>query len=145
MKIKLLFLSATIIIVVTAVYLIWPEWFGFCEKIQTVTRGEICRAPYAAEIGKPLLPFASTLLLASILAFFTTRTTFRRWSWFTLWYGLIAAILMYLAARAGIDDGGFISIPLFDIEKVAYLLAGIYLVLSLPLLGISDLIVRRKR
>ena len=145
MKIKLLLLSFVTVIVIATMYLVWPELFGFCEKIQTMTRGEICRAPYAAEIGKPLMPFASALLLASLLAFLTTRTTFRRWAWFTLWYGLIAAVLMYLAARAGIDDGGFVSIPLFDIEKVAYLLAGIYVVISIPLLGISDLLVRRKR
>ena len=145
MKSKLLFLALAALSVIGSMYLVWPEWFGFCEKIQTVTRGEICRAPYAVEIGKPLLPFASGLLLASILAFFVTRITFRRWSWFTLWYGIIAVVLMYLAARAGIDDGGFVSIPLFDIEKVAYLLAGIYVLISLPLLGISDLLVRRKR
>ena len=144
MKAKLALFILGGLTTLTTAYLIWPELFGLCTPRISIY-GPVCSSPYGYPYGVLLFPFSLSFLISTIPAFFTTRTTFRRWAWFTLWYGIVAAVLMYLAARAGIDDGGFISIPLFDIEKVAYLLAGIYILISLPLLGISDLLVRRKR
>ncbi|MEK7510676.1 MAG: hypothetical protein AAB582_00355 [Patescibacteria group bacterium] len=144
MKQKLLLVGVATLGVIAVTYLIWPEWFGFCEKIKTVTRGDICRAPYAALVGKPLLPFTLGFLLASLFAFFVTRKTHHHWAWFTLWYSIVAAILMLLAIASEIDVG-MLTIQLFDIEKVAWFLAGIYAVISVLLLGISDFLIRRKR
>lgn len=143
MQLKLGILLATISLLVLGLFLDTPSDFGVCYQHQ-VPSGVICIAPYA-QTASLLLPFSLALLLSSTLVFFTTRRTFRKWAWFTLWYGIVAGILMYLAAMAGIDDGGFVSIPLFDVEEVAQWLASIYGIISVILLGISDFLVRRKK
>lgn len=143
MQLKLGILGTTVLLVILALFLNAPSDFGVCYQHQ-VPSGIICIAPYA-QTAALLFPFSLALLFSSTLAFFTTRRTFRRWARFTLWYGIVAGVLMYLAARAGIDDGGFVSIPLFDIEEVAQWLASIYAIISVFLLGISDFLVRRKK
>lgn len=130
------------ILIALAIFLNDPTAFGVCYPYQTVN-GAFCSAPYGYPYGVTLLPFALGLSIASILALFVSRITFRRWSWFTLWYCVAAISLMLLAAASEIDIG-FLTVALFDLEKVAWGLATIYGVISVLLLGISDFLIRRR-
>lgn len=143
MKLKLLLPGIALVGTVGAVYMIWPELFGFCEA-RNAFSGPICLSPLAYPYGVTLLPFAVALLCISIVSILVTRITYRRWVWFTLWYGIVTLLLMFLAGASELDIGA-LTIPLFDLEKVAWLLAGIYAVISLILLGISEFLVRRRR
>lgn len=90
------------------------------------------------------MPLSFALMGSSILASLTTRKTYKRWIWFTFWSGLAIAILMVLAAASEIDIG-FLTVALFDLEKVAQGLAVLYTGISVLLLGISEFLARRKR
>lgn len=142
MRFKPLFIVAGAFATTTAAYLIWPEWFGFCTPHQT-SRGLICSSPYGYPYGVTLLPFALALLGASLLAFFTSMRTFRRWGWFTVWYGVAAGPLILIVPNIGIN-GGFVSLPLVELHIFAQMLAWLYAGISVLLLGISELMSRRK-
>lgn len=142
MRFKSLFIVAGAFATTTAVYLIWPEWFGFCAPHQT-SKGLICSSPYGYPYGVTLLPLSLALLGASLLAFFTSGKTFRRWARFTLWYGIIAALITLIVPNIGIN-GGFVSLPLVELHILAQMLAWLYVGISVLLLGISELMSRRK-
>ncbi len=125
-----------------ALFLDNPTLFGVCFPYHTAN-GSFCSSPYGYPYGVTLLPFSIALLGASILAFFTSRATFKRWGWFTLWYGIIATLLMLIVPNIGIN-GGFVSLPLVELHVFAQMLAWLYGGISVLLLGVSEVLGRRK-
>lgn len=143
MKGKLILFGIALFACLGAIYLIWPEWFGFCEKVQT-TRGALCWKPYATEVGQPLLPLATSLLVFSLLALAATRKTFSRFLKFTVGYAIIVAILLFTIPQIGAGAGGW-GITYIDTRGFAWVYAILYAVISLLLLGVSEFVERRKK
>lgn len=104
----------------------------------------ICHSPYATEVGQPLLPLAISLFAFSVLALAITRKTFSRWLKFTIGYAIIVAILMFVMPEIGTGAGGW-GITYIDIRGFGLVYAVLYAIISVPLLGISEFLERRKR
>jgi len=140
MKLKIAILGLAGVIVFAGKFLKDPTMLGFCFE-HYVPGGSFCAAPLAV-ITDRFLPFAIVFMAIAAIATLVIRSSYRLWLSFSIGYGFLSVILMFLASKAGIDDGGFVSLPLFDIEAVAWWLAGLYGILSLLILIISDLWVR---
>lgn len=140
MSIRYVLIGVGILATGLSSYLIWPEWFGLCNEVLTNTQGLICRSPYEVEIGDPGLPLSITFLIASLLAFFTTRRTYSLWARFSLWCGILVVPLLF--ALSHMKFAGF---ALNDVSMWAGLLAVLYGFLSLLLLGTSELPERLRR
>lgn len=143
MRMKLIAIALGVLGVLLACYLIWPEWFGFCE---TRDRGDgvmVCDSPFWYPQGVTLLPLALTFLPISLIALALSRKTFKRWAIFSVIYGLVVWGLLAFIPEVG---GGFagMSFTLIDIEGFAKLYAGLFAILSLALFFIPDLLSRRK-
>lgn len=145
MKIKAIPLAVGVVGVLVAVYLIWPEWFGFC---QTYNRGDgvlVCSSPYSFDVGFPLLPLAVSLVATSLIAFVVTKATFRRWMKFTLWYVVIggAAYMFFLFVGVPIGFGGlFIEMPA---RAISYFFGALYALITIPLFVTSEFKERRNK
>lgn len=144
MRLRLIAIIIACLGMLLAVYFIRPDWFGFCEKIATETQGPICPSPFAVEFGHPLLPLAVSFLIFSVLAFFTLQKTYTRWIKFSIVYGIIVLGLLITIPEIGYGMGGF-GITLLDTRGLATLYAILYGLLSLALLGTSEIIERSER
>ncbi|MBY0110976.1 hypothetical protein K2Y00_03185 [Patescibacteria group bacterium] len=144
MKLKVIPIIIASISTLFAVYSIWPEWFGFC---QTHDRGDgvtVCASPLWYPYAAALLSLSATLLTFSILAFFSSPKTYRRWIVFSVVYGVIVSILMITIPELGYGMGGF-GFTLLDTRGFAVLYSALYGLLALALLGASELIERSER
>lgn len=144
MKIKFLILFIALGLLLIAMYLIWPEWFGVCDEIQTQTRGVICRSPYEVKFGDPLLPLAISLFILSSVAIFTNIKTYQRWLLFTVGYAVFVSVMLVWMPNIGAGAGGF-GLTYLNTAGLAKLYAWLYGIISLLVLGISEYNERRKR
>lgn len=143
MKLRIPLVLVGVVATVLAIYLVWPEWFGFCPKVQTQTQGLICESPYEVEVGDQLLPISLGFLLAAVAAFFAPAKIYRRWLWFTLWYGIVATLLMLIVPKLGIGIGGY-GFALIELHMLAQLLSWIYAISSALLIVGMSLLGREK-
>ncbi len=126
-----------------AIYLIWPEWFGFCESRMT-SSGPVCRSPLGYPYGVSLLPMAGVFLGASIVMLVATRKTFSRWIKFSIGYAVVITGLLFAVPNIGYGMGGF-GFTILDTQGLAILYATLYALISLILLAVSEFLERRKR
>lgn len=128
-------------LVLVAVYLIWPEWFGLCEARMT-NDGPICRSPFGYPYGVSLLPLASVFLGASIVMLFAKRKTFSRWIKFSIGYAIVITGLLFAVPEIGYGVGGF-GFTLLDTQGFAILYSALYALISLVLFSTSEFLERR--
>lgn len=139
MKVKMLVVLIGIIGVVTACYLIVPEWFKICD---THNRGDgvmVCESPHQRTIGDPLLPLSLTFLAFSLFTLSLSRKVYKRWAIFSLIYGLVVWALLAFIPEIGGGLGG-ISFTILDVEGFAKLYAGLYAIISLAFFIIPTLL-----
>ena len=118
-----------------------PSAFGICFPY-TNSRGTTCVAPYA-QLANVLGPLAYAFLISTLVALLSHKNTFRRWVKFSIWYGAIITLLLFAIPELGYGLGGF-GLTLINTQGFAVLYAILYAIISLILLGLSELKERRK-
>jgi|CXWL01.1.fsa_nt_gi uncharacterized membrane protein len=126
----------------TAIYLIWPEWFGLCTAHDRGDGILVCSSPYSTSFGFPLLYLASTYFLFALIFLVTTQKTFSRWIKFSIGYAVVITGLLFAIPNIGIGAGGF-GFTILDTQGFAILYAILYALISLILLAVSEFLVRR--
>src|SRR3989344_1960634 len=129
-------LILSVILLLGATLLRWPDFFGICKTVG----GGKCYLDVFNYVGIPAFAFAEIILVAGIL-WFLSESTRRRWNRFALIFLIISTALLllvhpYLRGLLG-------SEPIRS--EVAAWLSLIFGVISVPLILISEWLVRRKQ
>ena len=108
-----------------------PEKFGICEQYQYNS----CITPLG-NIGQPVGMLSLSLLPISLLLLFLREEIYNTWKHFALWFIPLSALLIFLSSDSG---SGVISGSgaLLDTEGTAFLLAGMFLFVSLILIAVK--------
>lgn len=97
----------------------------------------ICGTPFCRDIigdmiGVPVGFFSMILFTLSFILLFTREAVFYSWKKFAIVYLPIAAILLFLTAG---ESGGGIGFAAIDGEIISWWLAGLFLSISLLIIG----------
>ena len=91
--------------------------------------------------GHALLIFLPVFLF-SVGTYFLREEVFRAWLRFAYWWIPLSLVMIYLAAGSG---GGGWGIPnIYDQETFAVIFSGLFALISLILIAIKSLLLRRK-
>ncbi len=97
--------------------------------------GDICRPITNESIALFLILLPISLFLTSLILLFTREEVFHSWKKFVIGYLPIALILLFLTAG---ESGGGIGFAAIDGEIISWWLAGLFLIISLLIIGIKS-------
>ena len=103
--------------------------------------GAICRPVTNESIALFLILLPSSLLLVSLTLLFTREEVFHSWKKFVIVYLPIATILLFITAG---ESGGGIGLARIDGEIISWFLSGLFLIISLLIIGIKSWRLRGK-
>ena len=129
-------LILSVILLLGATLLRWPDFFGICKTVG----GGKCYLDVFDYVGIPAFAFAEIIFVAVIL-WFMSDSTRRRWNRFAIIFIVISTTLLllvhpYLRGLLGIE-------PIRS--EVSVYLSLLFGVISVPLILISEWLVRRKQ
>jgi hypothetical protein len=135
---KIWFLALVFVFFLFAFFINDPSRFGFCFE----NRFGNCVALFDFAFRKASLILSAVLLVATVVASFFSRKVFYRWLKFTTIYGIIISGLLLWMPELGFGMGG-VGLTLLDIREFSFLYAILYVLISAPLLIISEVLYRR--
>ena len=125
---------------VSGYILIHPLQFGICTNTYTFGMETRCLASPAFTYGESLFVFSLIVVCISVITFFLHNTVFRSWLKFAgVWMGITIALVIIIPD----DGGGFVT--LISKEIISMLSAGLFVAVSIILLIIKSLLLRRKK
>lgn len=145
MATKFKFFALGVIASVMGAYLIWPEIFGVCKTYSTVTMGDICHSPLSYPYGVSILPLSISFLGASLIGLLVSLVIYNIWLKFTFGYGVMAGLFLWYIYSIE-QEGGFFQMTLLpDLKGSAYLLAILYLFISVVIFTFGTLLKKGKK
>ncbi len=126
-----LLLGFSVVAVILGVLLTNPEQFGICSPDKTFT----CIEPIGNNIGQPLFMGSVALFIVFLILYFLPPIYFKAWRKYVAWFIPVAILWI---TTSDVTCGGYLPVC-FDKELAAWWSSGIYLVLSLLVLGATRL------